>query len=187
MVLVRFDQLLHVPLLVVLDFRRRRLVRGAGDDSRRRGPNRQKTQKPRKTQNTQETQKTQELQDTVKDVKQAIEKKKDWLELVSDRKDADIVLQVANRDIKGSGRFESTSTSSTSNNGKYTSRSANTREIMLYTVQAVMWVGDYKNQFVGTIQDTYLLGGLWRTAANDVAGQLEKWVKTNYAKLKPTE
>lgn len=54
---------------------------------------------------------------------------------------------------------------------------------MMYVVQATMTVGDYTNDLTGRIQDTYLLGGLWRTAAGDVADQLEKWVKTNYAKL----
>jgi hypothetical protein len=129
-------------------------------------------------------QKTKDLADSLKDLREAIQKKKDWLQLAEARDVADIVVHLKSRDITNSGRFEdTTSTSSTNKSGATTTTTSRGRQIMLYNVRTVMSVGQYSNEIVGSVQDTYILGGLWRTAAGNVAGQLETWVKDNYTKL----
>ena len=128
-------------------------------------------------------QKVQALRDSLKDVKDSIGKKKDWMKLVDSRDDADIVVQVVSRTIDGSGRVESTASSYTDDKGRTSRATGSTREIMNYNLAAVMRVGDYTNELTGSVPDTYILGGPWRTAANQVAGELEKWVKDNYSRL----
>ena len=129
-------------------------------------------------------QKVQALRDSLKDVKDSIGKKKDWLRLVESREQADIVVQVVGRTIDGSGRVESTASSYTDDKGRTSRATGSTREIMNYNLATIMRVGDYTNELTGSVPDTYILGGPWRTAAGQVAGELEKWVKNNYAKLK---
>ena len=124
-----------------------------------------------------------DLKDSLKDVREAIKKKKDWLEQVEAADLADLVVTINDRRIVPTGEYESSSSASTDKSGKYASGTARTREIKNYTVSGSLKIGEYVQDVEGVCRDTYAFGGLWRTAAGDVASQVEKFAKTNYGQI----
>jgi len=123
-----------------------------------------------------------ELSDSVKDVQQQLRKKKNWLALVDSKEQAHIVLEVLARGLVPTGAVETTSQGYVSEDGKYASGSTKTQERHDYVLTTVMRVGKYENQMVGRVSDQYLMG-IWKAAADQVADELEDWVKKNYDRL----
>lgn len=122
-------------------------------------------------------------EDSVKDLKESIAKKKDWLQLVDSAAQADIVVEILERKIVGTGRFNADSTGYVDKKGTTVNSTTRTREISNYTVVARMRVGSYENDMVGEVSSEFL-GGQWRAAAGQIAGEVERWAKANYARLK---
>jgi hypothetical protein len=125
---------------------------------------------------------TTDLRDSLKDIREAILKKNDWLELVEGREQADVVLQLTDRKlVEREGTLQTTTT--TDNSGKRsTSTTTRTKEHDV-VLNAVMTVGDYKNDLTGRCDLGYLFGGAYRQAAKNLVGSLENWVKKNYTQL----
>lgn len=127
-------------------------------------------------------QRTTDLQDSLKDVREAIVKKRDWLQLVEAREQADIVLEVTERTlVERVGELQTTTTHD--KDGKRstsTTRATKEHDVVL---KAVMRVGDYKDELTGRCDLGYLFGGAYRQAAKNLVGSLEDWVKKNYTRL----
>jgi hypothetical protein len=119
----------------------------------------------------------------VKDLRESLAKKKDWLQLVDSAAQADIVVQVLERKIVGTGRFNAASTGYVDKKGTTVNTTTRTREISNYTLIAKMRVGTYENDMVGEVSSEFL-GGQWRAAAGQIAGEVERWAKANYARLR---
>ncbi len=82
-----------------------------------------------------------DLRNSLNDAKQSIAGKKNRLGLVDARNQADVVLQVIERRVDPSGRFESTASGYSGRRGQYRSATGQTREITLYNVRAVITPG----------------------------------------------
>ena len=123
------------------------------------------------------------LKDSLKDVEQAIGKKKNWLQLVEARELADVIVTIEDRRVEGSGRFEHSSTATSDSNGTSARARGTSKEVMLYVVRGTLTAGEYRQDIEGSCPDTYAFGGLWRTAASAVAGEVEKFAKGNYDRI----
>jgi len=122
------------------------------------------------------------LRDSLKDIREAIIKKGDWLELVEAREQADVVLELTERKlVERDGGLQTTTTSSKDGKNS-TSTTTRTKEHDV-VINAVMTVGDYKNELTGRCDLGYLFGGAYRQAAKNLVGSLESWVKKNYTRL----
>ena len=127
-------------------------------------------------------QRTQDLPASLKDVREAITKKGDWLELVEAKELADIVLEVTERTLVERQGQSTTNTTYDKSGKRATSTTTPSREHDV-VLKAVMTVGDYKNELTGQCDLGYLFGGAYRQAAKNLVGSLETWVKNNYARL----
>ena len=107
-------------------------------------------------------------EDSVKDLKESIAKKKDWLQLVDTADQADIVVEILERNIVGTGRFNADSTGYVDKKGTTVNTTTRTREISNYTLIAKMRVGTYENAMAGEVSSEYI-GGPWRAAAGQIA------------------
>ena len=127
-------------------------------------------------------QRTQDLPASLKDVREAITKKGDWLELVEAKELADIILEVTERTLVERQGQSTTNTTYDKSGKRATSTTTPSREHDV-VLKAVMTVGDYKNELTGQCDLGYLFGGAYRQAAKNLVGSLETWVKNNYARL----
>jgi hypothetical protein len=129
----------------------------------------------------------QDLDATVKDIREAVIKKKNvWFLLVESPEQADVILEVTERKLVERAPYVSTATTTTtvSKDGK-TATSTTTGPHMEHDVvlKAVMRVGDYSNELTGVCDLGYMFGGSYRKAALNLVGSLEQWVKANYPRL----
>jgi len=107
------------------------------------------------------------VQDSVHDVRESIlDKRKESLQVVERPEDADVRIEVTKRLTRGT-------TQKASPGGR------NSPYIQLCVVQAALVAGDHREEIEGTVSDQYRLAGLWRTAANDLTGQVETFAKNN--------
>lgn len=106
--------------------------------------------------------------DSAKDLKRALEDE-DGIELVDDRKRADVLLEVISSAMEATGERIGTRVPLF---GRVSSESSD--EVKDKTVRAVIRVGDYEHEVVGKTD-----GLRWRDAANDAAKQVKDWVKDN--------
>lgn len=113
--------------------------------------------------------------DSVSDMIKVLKTRK-HLRVVEDRREAQVIVTVTGRSIEGTGTRDYTTRSTpTSSGGRRTTSTS--RERTVNVVRATMQVGRFKQELVGT-------GGLWTAAADDVSGQVEKWVKSNAAQIR---
>jgi hypothetical protein len=114
---------------------------------------------------------TPEVGDSLKDVLGAFEGKKDVIQLVDSPDKADLVLTVQGRGYQETGRriYRSTRT-------KRSYRSTSTKETVK-VVRASLEAGAYRLTIYG-VDNSF-----WKSAANGLAGQVEKWVKGNYPQI----
>ena len=129
-------------------------------------------------------QRTQELDLTVKDIRDAIAKRKNTpLQLVEAQEQADIVLEVTERKlVERQGTMATTSTTYSKDGKAASSTTTQTKEHDV-VLKAVMRVGDYTNELTGQCDLGYLFGGPYRQAAKNLVGSLETWVKANHTRL----
>jgi hypothetical protein len=127
-------------------------------------------------------QRTQDLPASLQDIREAITKKSDWLQLVEAKDLADIVLEVTERTLVERKGQSTTNTTYDKDGKRSTSRTTQTVEHDV-VLKAVMSVGDYRNGLTGQCDLGYLFGGAYRQAAKNLVGSLETWVKNNYTRL----
>jgi hypothetical protein len=126
----------------------------------------------------------QDLEMTVKDIREAVVKKKDsWLQIVEAEEQADVVLEVTERRLVERAAASQTTTTTYDKGGKTASSTTTATKEHDVVVKAVMRVGDYSNELTGVCDLGYLFGGPYRKAAQGLVGSLEKWVKSNYTRL----
>jgi len=127
---------------------------------------------------------TKDLDQTVKDVREAIVKKKNgWLQVVEAQEQADIVLEITERTLVERAPTVATTTTTYSKDGKAATSTTSSTPEHDVVLKAVMRVGDYSNELTGRCDLGYLFGGAYRQAAKDLVGSLESWVKSNYTRL----
>jgi len=124
--------------------------------------------------------------DSLKDLKESIAKKKEWLALVEAASQADVTLELLDRVTVPAGRTAATVKTSRDSKGRITTTRTESRAINHYTLTAVMRAGSYRNEMTGVVSSESLLtwGGGWRAAAGKIAGELEEWAKANLARLR---
>jgi hypothetical protein len=125
----------------------------------------------------------QELEATVKDIREAIVKKKNSsVELVEAREQAVIVIEVTDRQlVERQGQVAINTTYS--KDGKRASSTATQTKEHDVVLKATMRVGDYTKELTGECDLGYLFGGAYRQAAKNMVGSLENWIKNNYTRL----
>ena len=126
--------------------------------------------------------KLKDRQDSLKDLQEAIVKKKDWLELAESSNDADIVIEVQDRFEVATGQVDTQTTSNVSKDGKRITSNTTSKPMTNYTLRTVMRVGEYEAPVNGEISSEYLFGA-WRAAAGNVASEVERWAKDNHARI----
>jgi hypothetical protein len=128
-------------------------------------------------------QRTQELEATVKDIREAIIKKKDGIAQLAEAKEqADIVLEVTERTLVERAGQLSTNTTYSKDGKRASSTTTETKEHDV-VLKAVMHVGDYTNELTGQCDLGYLFGGAYRQAAKNLVGSLDTWIKKNKTRL----
>ena len=127
-------------------------------------------------------QKLRDRQDSLKDLKEAIAKKKEWLEVAESPDDADIVVEVVDRLVVATGEIDTKTTSNVSKDGKTVTSNTKSTPLTNYTLRTVMRVGDYEAPVNGEVSSEYIFG-VWRAAAGNVAGNVERWAKDNHARI----
>ena len=128
-------------------------------------------------------QRTQDLEATLKDIREAVAKKKNSLvQLVESQEQADIVLELTERKlVERQGQLSSNTTYS--KDGKAASTTTTQTKEHDVVLKAVMHVGEYSNELTGQCDLGYLFGGAYRQAAKNLVGSLESWVKSNATRL----
>jgi hypothetical protein len=126
--------------------------------------------------------KLKDRQDSLKDLQEAIAKKKDWLELAESRDDADIVIEVQDRFEVATGQVDTQTTSNVSKDGKRITSNTTSKPLTNYTLRTLMHVGEYEAPINGEVSSEYLFGA-WRAAASNVASEVERWAKDNHARI----
>ena len=127
-------------------------------------------------------QKMKDRQDSLKDLREAIVKKKDWLELAESAEDADIVVEVVDRLVVATGQVDTRTTSNVSKDGKTVTSNTKSTPLTNYTLRTVMRVADYEAPINGEVSSEYIFG-VWRAAAGNVASSIERWAKDNHARV----
>jgi hypothetical protein len=124
--------------------------------------------------------------DSLKDLKESIAKKKDWLVLVEAAPQADITVEVLERQVVPAGRTAATVKTYKDSKGKLVTTHTESRAINNYTLRAVKRAGRYQNEMTGMVssESAATWAGQWRSAAGQIAGEIEKWAKANLARLR---
>jgi hypothetical protein len=113
---------------------------------------------------------TPDVGDSVKDLNKSLDGKK-VLQLVPTADEADLVVTIVSRGLQETGRriYRSSST-------RHSYRSTSSKE-MVKVVRATLVAGGYKLPMFG-VDDLW-----WGSAAGDLAGKIDKWIKGNYGQL----
>ncbi len=132
--------------------------------------------------------KANEREQAARDLRESIAKKrKDWLEVVDRPEEADIRLEVVDRFMKDTGETETTTTATASTNkegdSSYGTASTTSRQKYAYVLVTRLMVGEHTEELSGAIGESYMFGGPWRTTANQVTDQTEKFARNNYDTL----
>jgi hypothetical protein len=124
--------------------------------------------------------------DSLKDLKESIAKKNDWLALVEAPSQADITVEVLDRLVVPNGRTAATVKTYKDSKGKLVTTRTESRAINNYTVRAMMRAGKYENEMTGVVssESAATWAGQWRSAAGQIAGEIEKWAKANLARMR---
>lgn len=113
--------------------------------------------------------------DTAKDLKQSLTSKKKTLRLVESPAEAVVIIEVLGRGEQASG------------DAKLQRGALGGVEQTRYkdkVVRVKLSVGDYSTEIEGRNADgEHVIRTTWGLAAVDAAGQIDKWIKTNRAKL----
>jgi hypothetical protein len=124
--------------------------------------------------------------DSLEDLKASIAKKKDWLALVEAAAQADITVEVLDRVVVPNGRTAATTKTYKDSKGKLVTTHTESRAINNYTVRAMMRAGKYENEMTGVVssESAATWAGQWRSAAGQIAGEIEKWAKANLSRMR---
>jgi hypothetical protein len=116
--------------------------------------------------------------DSVGDLKKALDRKKDLIQIVTEKEAADVTLEVLGRGYIGTGNSTTTTTK-----GYYGVWNSTTSEDSVPTVHVGLKAGDYVTIIHGGGPDNQIQLAPWRGAAVDAAFKIEKWVKDNHDRL----
>ena len=124
--------------------------------------------------------------DSLKDLKESIAKKKEWLVLVGAASQAEVTVEVLDRKVVPNGRTAATVKTYKDSKGKLVTTRTESRAINNYTLRAVLRAGSYRNEMTGMVSSESAMTwvGQWRSAAGQIAAELEKWAKANTARLR---
>jgi hypothetical protein len=124
--------------------------------------------------------------DSLKDLKESIAKKKDWLEIVEAASQADVTVEVLERQVVPAGHTIARISTHTDSKGRTVTTHTPSRPIHNYTLRTRMRAGSYENEMTGEVSSESLAtyAGQWRSAAGQIAGEIEKWAKANLARLR---
>jgi hypothetical protein len=115
-----------------------------------------------------------EVSDSLRDLRQSVSKKQDWLQLVERAEDAHVTLEVEDRAFEATGAMETKYNDST--------KTMESKQKHDYVVRVRMISGDFRSVVVGSCSGEALWGG-WRCATGDIASQVEKFAQRNYERL----
>jgi hypothetical protein len=115
--------------------------------------------------------------DSVGDLKKALQRKKDLIQLVSEKESADVTLEVLGRGYVGTG-----SSTTTTTKGYYGVWNSTTEEDSLPTVHVGLKAGEYVTIVNGRVDSEMQLAP-WRGAAVDAAFKIENQIKDNHDRL----
>lgn len=114
--------------------------------------------------------------DSALDLQKSLRNKSKTLRIVDSESEADIIVRVDGRDSrKEVDSF--TSNSNTSKDGRSTTKTTTANDKTVRTVHATLISGDY------TLPLTAESDMGWRFAADNIAGQVERWARDNSARL----
>jgi len=113
--------------------------------------------------------------DSVKDLKQALGRKKKTLRLVENTEEAAVVIEV----IARGEQTQDTKTLERGLSGRLEQRSDKDKVLRLK-----LTVAEYSTEIEGRHEDgEFVIATSWSTAAFDGADKIDKWIKTNRSKL----
>jgi hypothetical protein len=115
-----------------------------------------------------------EVADSLRDLRQSISKKQDWLQLVETAEEANVRLEVLDRAFEATGAMETKYNEST--------KTMESKQKHDYVVRVRMSSGDFRTEITGSCSGEALWGG-WRCATGDIASQVEKFAQRNYERL----
>jgi hypothetical protein len=113
--------------------------------------------------------------DSAMDLKKSLASKK-TLRVVDSQSEADIIIRIDSRDQRKELQGYTTTTNR-SDDGKSSTRTTNANDTVIRTVHATLMAGDF-NQ---ALDADSTVG--WRFAADNIAGQVERWARENNSKL----
>ena len=114
--------------------------------------------------------------DSVKDLQAAL-RKSSSLSVVDDRAQADVAVEVVGRDDEETGETVSVTTSSPVSGAQHVDTTKPKDSVVRVKVTAGSDTLNMQGSGGGALTTR------WRTAANNAAKAIERWIKTNHAKL----
>lgn len=116
--------------------------------------------------------------DSVRDLREALRKKKTVI-VVESSDDADLLVEVLRRGLDETGK---TSTKTSAGLGGLYSTTTKDTEAM---VRTKLTVGEYSTEIVG--KNDGRITNVWRTAANNAANQIDKWINANRDRVRQSK
>jgi len=113
--------------------------------------------------------------DSALDLQKSLSSKK-TLRVVSSPADADIVVRIDSRDSHKEVDGYTTNTSR-SGDGRSSTRTTSTNDKTVRNLHATLIAGDFTQELDAQSEMS------WRFAADNIAGQIERWAKQNYPRL----
>jgi hypothetical protein len=113
--------------------------------------------------------------DSALDLQKSLRNKKS-LRVVDTAQEADVIVRVDSRDQRKEINGYTTNTNR-SDDGKSSTKTTTANDTVIRTVHATLLAGDYTQ----ALDADSSVG--WRFAADGIAGQVDRWVSSNYARL----
>jgi hypothetical protein len=113
--------------------------------------------------------------DSALDLQKSLANKKS-LRVVSSASEADIIVRIDSRDQRKEVQGYTTNTNR-SDDGKSTTKTTTANDTIIRTIHATLMAGDFTQALDANSNMS------WRFAADNVAGQVERWARENYSRL----
>jgi len=113
--------------------------------------------------------------DSALDLQKSLANKKS-LRVVNSPSEADIIVRIDSRDQRKEVQGYTTNTNR-SDDGKSTTKTTTANDTIIRTIHATLMAGDFTQALDANSEMS------WRFAADNVAGQVERWARENYPRL----
>lgn len=113
--------------------------------------------------------------DSALDLQKSLANKKS-LRVVNSSSEADIIVRIDSRDQRKEIQGYTTNTNR-SDDGKSTTKTTTANDTTIRTIHATLMAGDFTQALDANSEMS------WRYAADNIAGQVERWAKQNYSRL----